>query len=156
MQWISAHVNIQGNECADSLAKEGRCAAQPCTTTALAEENEVANLRFLPYSFKKPLITDLDCPRILTSTMARFRTVHFKGVRILSNKTSTYIPCKNCTDAQLTQDHILEGPSPTLDILQLGFGPLASELREVLHSTIILELAAAVLKIHEVGHLIVH
>ena len=63
------------------MAKEGRCAALLCTTISL--ENAVAKLSLLPYSFKKPLITDFDCPRILTSTIARLRTDHFKGMRNL-------------------------------------------------------------------------
>jgi ribonuclease HI len=149
LQWIPAHVNIEGNECADSLAKEGRNADQPCTTITLADANAVAKHRLLPHSFKKPLITDFDCPRILTSTITRLRTNHYKGMKILPDKTRTYIPCKNCTDAQLNPDHILECPALTPHILQLGMVPLASELREVLYSTDVLELAVAVLKTHE-------
>ena len=70
-------------------------------------------------------------------------------MRILSEKTKIYIPCKNCTEAQLTPDHILECPALTSYILQLGLVPLALELREVLFSRVVLELAAAVLKVHE-------
>ena len=149
LQWIPAHVNIEEKECADSLAKDGRCAPQPCPTITLADANAVAKPRILPHSFKEPLITDFDYPRILTSTIARLRTGHFKGMRILSEKTKIYIPCKNCTEAQLTPDHILECPALTSYILQLGLVPLALELREVLFSRVVLELAAAVLKVHE-------
>ena len=42
LQWIPAHVNIERNVCADSLAKVGRCAAQSCTIITLAESNAVA------------------------------------------------------------------------------------------------------------------
>ena len=121
-------MNIEGNECADSLAKEDRWAAQPCTAIMLKDANAVAKLRLLPHSFKKPLITDFDCPRILTSTIARFRMGHFKGMRIFPDKTRTYIPCKNCTDTLLTPDHIPECSALTPHILQLGLVPLASEL----------------------------
>ena len=121
-------MNIERNECADSLAKENKCAAQPCTIITLAGTNAVTKLRLLPYCFKKPLITDFDCPRILTSTFARLRTGLFKRMRILPNKTRTYIPCKNCSYAQLTLDHILECLALTPHILQLGLVPLASEL----------------------------
>ncbi|GFX35969.1 hypothetical protein TNCV_4214911 [Trichonephila clavipes] len=61
---------------------------------------------------KKPLIVDFDCSRNLTSIIARLRTGHFKGMKISSDKTRTYIPCKNCTEAQLTPDYILECPAP--------------------------------------------
>ena len=70
-------------------------------------------------------------------------------MRILPDKTRTYVPCKNCTDAQLTLDHILECPALTPHILQLDLMSLASELRGVFYSTDELELAAAVLKVHE-------
>ncbi|GFX04593.1 RNase H domain-containing protein [Trichonephila clavipes] len=35
LQWIPAHVNIEGNECADSLAKEARDIEHKCTTITL-------------------------------------------------------------------------------------------------------------------------
>ena len=70
-------------------------------------------------------------------------------MRTLPYKTRTYIPSKNCTDAQLTPDHILECPALTPHILQLGLVPLTSELREVLYGTVVMELEAAVLKVHE-------
>ncbi|GFX59967.1 RNase H domain-containing protein [Trichonephila clavipes] len=133
LQWISAHVNIEGNECADSLAKEGRNDDQLCPTITLADANMAANYRLLPHRYKKPIIFDFDRSRNLTSIIARLRTGHFKGMKISSDKTRTYIPCKNCTEAQLTPDHILECPALTPHIIRLGMVPLASELREVLY-----------------------
>ncbi|GFU59519.1 hypothetical protein TNCV_3365441 [Trichonephila clavipes] len=57
--------------------------------------------------------------------LPRLRTGHFKGMTISSDKTRTYIPCKNCTEAQLTPDHILECPALTPPIIRLGMVPLA-------------------------------
>ena len=142
-------MNIEGNECADSLAKEGRSTDHPCPTITLADANAVAKHRLLPHSYKKPLIVDFDCPRQLTSTIARLRTNHYKGMKILPDKTRTYVPCKNCTEAQLSPDHILECPAITPHILRLGMVPLASELRDVLYSVDALMLADAVLKTHD-------
>ncbi|GFV50050.1 hypothetical protein TNCV_2354351 [Trichonephila clavipes] len=89
----------------------------------------------MPHRYKKPpLIVDFDCSRNLTSIIARLRTSHFKGMKISSDKTRTYIPCKNCTEAQLTPNHILECPALTPHIIRLGMVPLASELREVIYS----------------------
>ena len=123
-------MNIEDNECVYSLAKEGRCAAQSCTTITLADANaDFQKIILLPQSFKKPLITYFDCPRILTSTIARLRTGQFKGMRILPAKTRIYILCKNCTDAKLTLDCIPECPALTPHILPLDLVPLASELR---------------------------
>ncbi|GFY10853.1 RNase H domain-containing protein [Trichonephila clavipes] len=39
LQWIPAHVNIEGNECADSLAKEARDIEHKCTTITLDDAN---------------------------------------------------------------------------------------------------------------------
>ncbi|GFU17496.1 RNase H domain-containing protein [Trichonephila clavipes] len=136
LPWIPAHVYIEGNECADSVAKEGRNVDQLCPTITLADANAVANYRLLPHRYKKKphLIVDFDCSRNLTSIIARLRTGHFKGRKISSDKTRTYIPCKNCTEAQLTPDHILECSALSPHIIRLGMVPLVSELREVLYS----------------------
>ncbi|GFV93548.1 RNase H domain-containing protein [Trichonephila clavipes] len=150
LQWIPAHVNIEGNECTDSLAKEGRNDDQLCPTITLADANAVANYRLLPHRYKKPLIVDFDCSRNLTSILARLRTGHFKGMKIKSDKTRTYIPCKNCTEAQLTPDHILECPTFTPHIIRLGMVPLASELREVLYSADAPILVEAVQRAHDI------
>ncbi|GFT10610.1 RNase H domain-containing protein [Trichonephila clavipes] len=77
LQWILAHVNIEGNECA---AKEGRNDDQLCLTITLADANAVANYRLLPHRYKKTLIVNFDCSRNLTSIIARLRMGHFKKV----------------------------------------------------------------------------
>ncbi|GFX52496.1 RNase H domain-containing protein [Trichonephila clavipes] len=151
LQWIPGHINIEGNECADSLAKEGRNDDQLCPTITLADANAVANYILLPHRYKKKtLIVDFDCSRNLTSIIARLRTGHFKGMKISSDKTRTYIPCKNCTEAQLTPDHILECPALTPHIIRLGMVPLASEQREVLYSADAPRLAEAVQRAHDI------
>ncbi|GFX20248.1 hypothetical protein TNCV_1438071 [Trichonephila clavipes] len=99
---------------------------------------------------KNPLIVDFDCSRNLTSIIARLRTGHFKGMKISSDKTRTYIPCQNCTEAQLTPDHILECPALIPHIIRLGMVPLASELREVLYSADAPRLAEAVQRAHDI------
>ncbi|GFW41445.1 RNase H domain-containing protein [Trichonephila clavipes] len=150
LQWILVHVNIEGNECADSLAKEGRNDDQLCPTITLADANAVANYRLLPHRYKKTLIVDFDCSRNLTSIIARLRTGHFKGMDISSDKTRTYIPCKNCTEAQLTPDHILECLALTPHIIRLRMVPLVSELREVLYRADAPRLAEAVQRAHDI------
>ncbi|GFX19497.1 hypothetical protein TNCV_2074061 [Trichonephila clavipes] len=104
----------------------------------------------LPHRYKKTLIVDFDCSRNLTSIIARLRTGHFKGMKISSDKTRTYIPFKNCTEAQLTPDHILECPALTPHIIRLGMVPLASELHEVLYSADAPRLAEAVQRAHDI------
>ncbi|GFV38150.1 hypothetical protein TNCV_709731 [Trichonephila clavipes] len=53
LQWIPAHVNIEGNECADSLAKEARDIEHKCTTITLDDANAVAKHRIMNHTFKK-------------------------------------------------------------------------------------------------------
>ncbi|GFT95279.1 RNase H domain-containing protein [Trichonephila clavipes] len=54
LQWIPAHVNIEGNECADSLAKEARDIEHKCTTITLDDANAVAKHRIMNHTFKNP------------------------------------------------------------------------------------------------------
>ncbi|GFV57660.1 RNase H domain-containing protein [Trichonephila clavipes] len=70
-----------------SLAKEARDIEHKCTTITLDDANAVAKNRIMNHTFKKPLVTEFDCPRIITSTIARLRTEHLKGMKIDPDKT---------------------------------------------------------------------
>ncbi|GFX74173.1 hypothetical protein TNCV_2912061 [Trichonephila clavipes] len=48
------HINIEGNECADSLAKEARDIEHKCTTITLDDANAVAKHRIMNHTFKNP------------------------------------------------------------------------------------------------------
>ncbi|GFX31479.1 RNase H domain-containing protein [Trichonephila clavipes] len=146
LQWIPAHVNIEGNECADSLAKEARDIEHKCTTITLDDANAVAKHRIMNHTFKKPLVTEFDCPRIITSTIARLRTEHLKGMKIHPDKTRSYVQCKHCPDLQLTPNHILECPTVATKLLKMGMVPLRDSLRELLYSPDAPRIAEAVIK----------
>ncbi|GFU14349.1 RNase H domain-containing protein [Trichonephila clavipes] len=139
LQWITAHVNIEGNECADSLAKEARDIEHKCTTITLDDANAVAKHRIMNHTFKKPLVTEFDCPRIITSTIARLRTEHLKVMKIHPDKTRSYVQCKHCPDLQLTPNHILECPTVATKLLKMGMVPLRDSLRELLYSLMLPE-----------------
>ncbi|GFS96420.1 RNase H domain-containing protein [Trichonephila clavipes] len=146
LQWIPAHVNIEGNECADSLAKEARDIEHKCTTITLDDANAVAKHRIMNHTFKKPLVTEFDCPRIITSTIARLRTGHLKGMKIHPDKTRSYVQCKHCPDLQLTPNHILECPTVATKLLKMGMVPLRDSLWELLYSPDAPRIAEAVIK----------
>ncbi|GFU79650.1 RNase H domain-containing protein [Trichonephila clavipes] len=146
LQWIPAHVNIEGNECADSLAKEARDIEHKCTTITLDDANAVAKHRIMNHTFKNPLVTEFDCPRIITSTIARLRTEHLKGMKIHPDKTRSYVQYKHCPDLQLTPNHILECPTVATKLLKMGMVPLRGLFVELLYSPDAPRIAEAVIK----------
>ncbi|GFV13807.1 RNase H domain-containing protein [Trichonephila clavipes] len=143
LQWI---LNIEGKECADSLAKEARDIEHKCTTITLDDANAVAKHRIMNHTFKKPLVTEFDCPRIIPSTIARLRTEHLKGMKIHPDKTRSYVQCKHCPDLQLTPNHILECSTVALKLLKMGMVSLRDSLRELLYSPDAPRIAEAVIK----------
>ncbi|GFV05741.1 hypothetical protein TNCV_3280361 [Trichonephila clavipes] len=77
------------------------------------------------HTFKKPLVTNSDCPRIITSTIARLRTEHLKGMKIHPRQEQDHMfNAKHCPDLQLTPNHILECPTVATKLLKMGMVPL--------------------------------
>ncbi|GFW36189.1 RNase H domain-containing protein [Trichonephila clavipes] len=91
-------------------------------------------------------VTEFDCPRIITSTIARLRTEHLKGMKIHPDKTRSYVQCKHCPDLQLTPNHILECPTVATKLLKMGMVPMRDSLRELLYSPDAPRIAEAVIK----------
>ncbi|GFU59587.1 probable RNA-directed DNA polymerase from transposon BS [Trichonephila clavipes] len=93
-----------------------------------------------------PDVTEFDCPRIITSTIARLRTEHLKGMKIHPDKTRSYVQCKHCPNLQLTSNHILECPTVATKLLKMGMVPLTDSLWELLYSPDAPRIAEAVIK----------
>ncbi|GFX14118.1 hypothetical protein TNCV_1766141 [Trichonephila clavipes] len=74
------------------------------------------------HTFKKPLVTEFDCPRIITSTIARLRTEHLKGMKIHPDKTRSYVQCKHCPSSTDAQSH-LGMPNRRNKVTKNGNGP---------------------------------
>ncbi|GFV34983.1 hypothetical protein TNCV_2098101 [Trichonephila clavipes] len=91
-------------------------------------------------------VTEFDCPRIITSTIARLRTEHLKSIKIHPDKTRSYVQCKHCPDLQLTPNHFLECPAVATKLLKMGMVPLRDSLRELLYSPDAPRIAEAVIK----------
>ncbi|GFW16931.1 hypothetical protein TNCV_2760591 [Trichonephila clavipes] len=128
------------------LAKEARDIEHKCTTITLDDANAVAKHRIMNHTFKKTLVTEFDCPLIITSTIARLRIEHLKGMKIHPDKTRSYVQCKHCPDLQLTPNHILECPTVATKLLKMGMVPLRDSLRELLYSPDAPRIAEAVIK----------
>ncbi|GFW14720.1 hypothetical protein TNCV_1561831 [Trichonephila clavipes] len=91
-------------------------------------------------------VTECDCPRIITSTIARLGAEHIKGMKIHPDKTRSYVQCKHCPDLQLTPNHILECPTVATKLLKMGMVPLRDSLRELLYSPDFPRIAEAKIK----------
>ncbi|GFW91968.1 reverse transcriptase domain-containing protein [Trichonephila clavipes] len=128
------------------LAKEARDIEHKCTTITLDDANAAAKHRIINHTFKKPLVTEFDCPRFITSTIARLRTEHLKGMKIHPDKTRSYVQCKHCLDLQLTPNHILECSTVATNLLKMRMVPLRDSLRELLYSPDAPRIAEAVIK----------
>ncbi|GFW98681.1 uncharacterized protein TNCV_2758591 [Trichonephila clavipes] len=139
-------MNVQIASPSLSRAKEARDIEHKCTTITLDDANAVAKHRIMNHTFKKPLVTEFDCPRIITSTIARLGTEHLKGMKIHPDKTRSYVQCKHCPDLQLTPNHILECPTVATKLLKMGMVPLRDSLRELLYSPDAPRIAEAVIK----------
>ncbi|GFX82391.1 hypothetical protein TNCV_2870721 [Trichonephila clavipes] len=101
------------------------------------------------YKFRDSHVTEFDCPRIITSTIARLRTEHLKGMKIHPDKTRSYVQCKHCPDLQLTPNHILECATVSRKLLKMGMVPLRDSLRELLYSPVAPRIAEAMIKIFD-------
>ncbi|KAF8763874.1 hypothetical protein HNY73_022009 [Argiope bruennichi] len=77
-----AHLAIEGNEQANTLAKEARAVdPTPLSTTAL-DANAVERQR-LCTNRKKFSLTNLNYKRDITTTIARHRARYLRGMRIM-------------------------------------------------------------------------
>ncbi|GFU73611.1 uncharacterized protein TNCV_3429061 [Trichonephila clavipes] len=129
-----------------NLAKEARDIDYKCTTITLDDADAVAKHRIMNHTFKKPLVTEFDCPIIITSTIARLRTEHLKGMKIHPDKTRSYVQYKHCPDLQFTPNHILECPTVATKLLKMERVHLQDSLREILYRPDALRIAEAVIK----------
>ncbi|KAF8776798.1 hypothetical protein HNY73_013743 [Argiope bruennichi] len=102
-QKISSHVGIEGNKQAGTLAKEARAAHDsPLSATAL-DANAVARQRFCTNQ-KKFSVTNYK--RDIRTTIARLRTGHLRGMRLMSDGSRLYEECRHCSDGLLDPEYI--------------------------------------------------
>ncbi|GBN06552.1 hypothetical protein AVEN_113108-1 [Araneus ventricosus] len=117
LQWIPSHVNIQGNEIADALAKAGADDASvpsaPLTYLELFSRAKSRNKTI----WLIPLVHHWDqgsrpggclsiiCSRRHQTTLTRFLSGNIRSLTFSDNPKSFEI-CPKCTAEQATPDHI--------------------------------------------------
>ncbi|KAF8796655.1 hypothetical protein HNY73_001004 [Argiope bruennichi] len=141
LQWISAHVDIKGNEKVDILAKEARENPQPSYSLTVTDANVIASLRLLPASIQKHSIPALNCDHIISTTIARLRTKHVREMKISSDGHRNYRSCPHCIDTELSPDHIFDCPA----ILAKLFKIHLDSPHQLLYSSEIIDVAKAVI-----------
>ncbi|GFW23843.1 hypothetical protein TNCV_945281 [Trichonephila clavipes] len=102
LQWNPAHVGIGG---ANVLIKKARDLGQHSTVSSEVA-NTVAKRKISNQHFIKPTISELNCPRNLSSIVASLRTGCFKGMKISPDNSPSYPIFRNCAQNQLPPDNI--------------------------------------------------
>ncbi|GBN32475.1 hypothetical protein AVEN_22402-1 [Araneus ventricosus] len=115
---LPSHVNIQGNEIADALAKAGAddvsVPSAPLTYLELFSRAKSRNktIWLIPpvhhwYQGSRPGgCLSIDCSRRYQTTLTRFLSGHIRSLAFSDNSKSFEI-CPKCTAEQATPDHIL-------------------------------------------------
>ena len=130
LQWIPSHVDIYGNEVADSLAKEGSEAPAPFPVLTFPEAYSIKKNRtklkwLIPpannwYKRKSPGGSlGLTCDRKDQTTLSRFASGHLKTLTFQGG-LKVFPICGKCATEMASPDHIL-------DCLQLSWEDLVKE-----------------------------
>ncbi|GFR28390.1 hypothetical protein TNCT_73151 [Trichonephila clavata] len=71
----------------------------------------------------KPIIPELNCPRNLSSTVAKLRMGHFKAMKVSPDNSRSYPICRNCPQTQLTPYHIFDCKAILASLFKLDAPP---------------------------------
>ena len=101
LQWIPAHVDIEGKKLADSLANEARTIEPVPLSTTVFDGNAVAREKLCSNPPRNLSLPELNYSREITTTTARLRTKKFKDMNILLDGSRIYVECEHYPGTQL-------------------------------------------------------
>ncbi|GFT87872.1 hypothetical protein TNCV_799781 [Trichonephila clavipes] len=137
--WIS---QTSDNEQADNLAKEARNSPQLSNCLTLTDADAIERCKLTSHPVKKHFIPDLNCNRVISTTIARLRTRHFKGRKISPDGQRSYNTYPNCPDIQLCPHHIFSCPSILAKLHNIDLNPTDHQL---LYSSKVIDMTRTIL-----------
>ncbi|GFT25187.1 dnaJ subfamily C member 5 [Trichonephila clavipes] len=112
----------------------------PQLSNGLILVDAIARCKLSSHPVKKHFIPDLSSNCIISTTIARLQTRHFKEMKISPDDQESYITCPNCSDFQLSPNPIFNCPSTLAKFLNID---LNSTNHQLLYSPKIVDIARA-------------
>ncbi|GFU16270.1 hypothetical protein TNCV_4422251 [Trichonephila clavipes] len=119
-----------------------RNSPQLFNSLTLTDADAIVRGKQTSHPVKKHFIPDLNCNRVISTTVARLRTRDFKGMKISPDGQRIYNTCPNCPDIQLSPNHIFNCPSILAKFHNIDLNPTHYQL---LYSLKVVDIARAVL-----------
>ncbi|GFX98248.1 hypothetical protein TNCV_4908911 [Trichonephila clavipes] len=83
---------------------------QLSNSLTLSNADSTARHKLTSYPVKRYFIPDLNCNQVISTTIAKLRTRHFKGMKTSPDDPRSYNTCLHRPDIQLSPNHIFNCP----------------------------------------------
>ncbi|GFU64008.1 RNase H domain-containing protein [Trichonephila clavipes] len=122
LQWLPAHDDIAGNESADRLTKEAiNLNNDNFVNITSLDANAVANFKLREKSIPvKHQIYNISGDLLITKTIARLRTGHYREMKFDRDGRRSYRNCDNCLDTELIPAHMFGYPAIIAALQKIG------------------------------------
>ncbi|GFU34322.1 hypothetical protein TNCV_1991181 [Trichonephila clavipes] len=109
--WIHAPADTEGQLLLD------------LSSLSLTDSDAIARRELTSYAVKKYVIPEINCNHVISTTIVRLRTRHFKGIEISPDGQRSYNTCPHCPNIQLSPNHIFNCPSILAELHNFVFTP---------------------------------
>ena len=132
LKWLPVHVSIEGNEKADKLTKKARNNNNSKNkNTTLIDPNAIADFKLREKLYPtKNQICKINADRLINKTIVKLRMGLHREIRIDREGKKHHRKCDNCSETELTQDHIFNSPAIILSLLEISVWPTTIDLYE--------------------------